>query len=107
MPVYMVYVCHSVSDRAQLEKYWLRAGRPGSSPASCLAPGHTAPSGRVRARSRSQRRGSALRWGSGVLRLRRSPEGLSLQMLLLSRSTAYRLLATEVDAAFPHAVEAL
>src|ERR1700691_6731588 len=22
MPVYMVYVCHSVSDRAQLEKYW-------------------------------------------------------------------------------------
>ena len=21
-PVYMVYVCHSVSDRAQLEKYW-------------------------------------------------------------------------------------
>jgi len=21
MPVYMVYVCHSVSDRAQLEKY--------------------------------------------------------------------------------------
>ena len=22
MPVYMVYVCHSVSDRAQLERYW-------------------------------------------------------------------------------------
>jgi uncharacterized protein (DUF1330 family) len=22
MAVYMVYVCHSVSDRAQLEKYW-------------------------------------------------------------------------------------
>src|SRR5579863_893593 len=22
MPVYMVYVCHSVSDRAQLEQYW-------------------------------------------------------------------------------------
>jgi len=22
MSVYMVYVCHSVSDRAQLEKYW-------------------------------------------------------------------------------------
>ena len=22
MPVYMVYVCHSVSDRSQLEKYW-------------------------------------------------------------------------------------
>lgn len=22
MPVYMVYICHSVSDRAQLEKYW-------------------------------------------------------------------------------------
>src|SRR5690349_25168425 len=22
MPVYMVYVCHGVSDRAQLEKYW-------------------------------------------------------------------------------------
>src|SRR5580704_7237833 len=22
MPVYMVYVCHSVSDRAQLETYW-------------------------------------------------------------------------------------
>jgi hypothetical protein len=22
MPIYMVYVCHSVSDRAQLEKYW-------------------------------------------------------------------------------------
>jgi hypothetical protein len=22
VPVYMVYVCHSVSDRAQLEKYW-------------------------------------------------------------------------------------
>ncbi len=22
MPVYMVYVCHSVSERAQLEKYW-------------------------------------------------------------------------------------
>ena len=22
MPVYMIYVCHSVSDRALLEKYW-------------------------------------------------------------------------------------
>jgi len=22
MPVYMIYFCHSVSDRAQLEKYW-------------------------------------------------------------------------------------
>jgi uncharacterized protein (DUF1330 family) len=22
MAIYMVYVCHSVSDRAQLEKYW-------------------------------------------------------------------------------------
>jgi uncharacterized protein (DUF1330 family) len=22
MPVYMVYVCHGVSDRVQLEKYW-------------------------------------------------------------------------------------
>ena len=22
MPIYMVYVCHSVSDRAHLEKYW-------------------------------------------------------------------------------------
>ena len=22
MPVYMVYVCHDVSDRAQVEKYW-------------------------------------------------------------------------------------
>src|SRR5579863_5205915 len=26
MPVYMVYVCHSVSDRAQLEKYWASIG---------------------------------------------------------------------------------
>jgi uncharacterized protein (DUF1330 family) len=26
MPVYMVYVCHSVSDRAQLEKYWSSIG---------------------------------------------------------------------------------
>src|SRR5579864_3097066 len=25
-PVYMVYVCHSVSDRAQLEKYWASIG---------------------------------------------------------------------------------
>jgi uncharacterized protein (DUF1330 family) len=25
-PVYMVYVCHSVSDRAQLEKYWNSIG---------------------------------------------------------------------------------
>jgi uncharacterized protein (DUF1330 family) len=25
-PVYMVYVCHSVSDRAQLEKYWSSIG---------------------------------------------------------------------------------
>ena len=22
MPVYMIYICHSVSDRAKLEKYW-------------------------------------------------------------------------------------
>ena len=26
MPVYMVYVCHGVSDRAQLEKYWASIG---------------------------------------------------------------------------------
>lgn len=26
MPVYMVYVCHSVKDRAQLEKYWASIG---------------------------------------------------------------------------------
>ncbi len=26
MPVYMVYVCHSVSDRVQLEKYWAAIG---------------------------------------------------------------------------------
>ena len=26
MAVYMVYVCHSVSDRAQLEKYWNSIG---------------------------------------------------------------------------------
>jgi len=26
MPVYMVYICHSVSDRAQLEKYWASIG---------------------------------------------------------------------------------
>jgi uncharacterized protein (DUF1330 family) len=26
MPVYMVYVCHSVSDRAKLEKYWASIG---------------------------------------------------------------------------------
>jgi uncharacterized protein (DUF1330 family) len=26
MPVYMIYVCHSVSDRAQLEKYWASIG---------------------------------------------------------------------------------
>jgi uncharacterized protein (DUF1330 family) len=25
-PVYMVYVCHSVSERAQLEKYWSSIG---------------------------------------------------------------------------------
>ena len=25
-PVYMIYVCHSVSDRAQLEKYWSSIG---------------------------------------------------------------------------------
>jgi len=25
-PVYMVYVCHSVSDRAKLEKYWSAIG---------------------------------------------------------------------------------
>ena len=25
-PVYMVYICHSVSDRAQLEKYWSSIG---------------------------------------------------------------------------------
>ena len=25
-PVYMIYVCHSVSDRAQLEKYWASIG---------------------------------------------------------------------------------
>jgi len=25
-PVYMVYVCHSVSDRANLEKYWASIG---------------------------------------------------------------------------------
>ena len=25
-PVYMVYICHSVSDRAQLEKYWASIG---------------------------------------------------------------------------------
>ena len=26
MPVYMVYICHSVSERAQLEKYWASIG---------------------------------------------------------------------------------
>jgi uncharacterized protein (DUF1330 family) len=26
MPVYMVYICHSVSDRTQLEKYWASIG---------------------------------------------------------------------------------
>jgi uncharacterized protein (DUF1330 family) len=26
MSVYMVYICHSVSDRAQLEKYWTSIG---------------------------------------------------------------------------------
>jgi uncharacterized protein (DUF1330 family) len=26
MPVYLVYVCHSVSDRAQLERYWHSIG---------------------------------------------------------------------------------
>jgi uncharacterized protein (DUF1330 family) len=26
MSVYMVYICHSVSDRAQLEKYWASIG---------------------------------------------------------------------------------
>ena len=26
MSVYMVYVCHGVSDRAQLEKYWASIG---------------------------------------------------------------------------------
>ena len=26
MPLYMVYICHSVSDRAQLEKYWASIG---------------------------------------------------------------------------------
>ena len=26
MPVYMIYVCHSVSDRAKLEKYWASIG---------------------------------------------------------------------------------
>ena len=26
MSVYMVYICHSVSDRAQLEKYWTAIG---------------------------------------------------------------------------------
>jgi len=26
MPVYMVHVCHGVSDRAQLEKYWASIG---------------------------------------------------------------------------------
>src|ERR1700737_3910270 len=26
MPVYMIYICHSVSDRALLEKYWSSIG---------------------------------------------------------------------------------
>jgi hypothetical protein len=26
MPVYMVCICHSVSDRTQLEKYWASIG---------------------------------------------------------------------------------
>lgn len=26
MPVYMIYICHSVADRAQLEKYWASIG---------------------------------------------------------------------------------
>ena len=26
MPVYMVYVCHSVSDRTKLEQYWASIG---------------------------------------------------------------------------------
>jgi len=26
MPVYMIYVCHRVSDRAKLEKYWASIG---------------------------------------------------------------------------------
>ena len=26
MPVYMIYICHSVSDRALLEKYWTSMG---------------------------------------------------------------------------------
>jgi len=26
MPAYMVYVCHTVSDRTQLEKYWSSIG---------------------------------------------------------------------------------
>ena len=26
MSVYMIYICHSVSDRTQLEKYWASIG---------------------------------------------------------------------------------
>jgi hypothetical protein len=26
MPVYMIYICHNVSDRALLEKYWSSIG---------------------------------------------------------------------------------
>ncbi|HSZ56678.1 MAG TPA: hypothetical protein VK797_13505 [Tepidisphaeraceae bacterium] len=26
MPVYMIYICHSVSDRAKLEEYWASIG---------------------------------------------------------------------------------
>ena len=29
MPVYMIYICHSVSDRALLEKYWSSIGTNG------------------------------------------------------------------------------